>query len=74
MGFDVSNTDQLKKMILAQLPNNPAIFERLDKHGQRYSVDTELTGSDGTAIVRTDWIVDGEDGVPRLIFTYVKES
>ena len=74
MGFDISNADLLVQMIREQLPKNQAIVGLVDKHGQRYSVDMELTGPTGTAIVRTAWITEGEDETPRLISVYVKES
>ena len=74
LGYDIYNADQLIPMIREQLKNNPAIPGLADKHGQRYSVDMELTGPTGTAIVRTAWITDVDDEVPRLISIYVKDS
>lgn len=74
LGFDLSNANLLEQAIRENLADTPVVFGLLDKHGQRYSVDMELTGPAGTAIVRTAWITEGTDLIPRLVSVYVKES
>lgn len=73
-GFDLSNVDILMQLITDNLAINQSVKALLDKHGQRYFVDMQLTGPAGQAIVRTAWIVDIDSDVPRLVSAYVKES
>ena len=74
LGFDASDASQVSQLIRDGLRSNSATPGLLDEHGQRYSVDMELTGPSGTAIVRTAWIADSEDAAPRLVSFYVKGS
>lgn len=74
LGFDVSNAHLLEQAIRERLADSTVIYGLSDKHGQRYSIDMELTGPAGTAIVRTAWISDGIESNPRLVSVYVKES
>ena len=74
LGFDASDASQVAQLIRDGLRSNSATPGLLDEHGQRYSVDMELTGPSGTAIVRTAWIADSEDAAPRLVSFYVKGS
>lgn len=74
LGFDATNAQELTQTIREQLPQSKAIAGLADKHGQRYAVDMELTGPAGKAVVRTAWIVGGEDEAPRLVSAYVKRS
>ena len=51
---------------------NPATPGKCDEHGQRYTVDIPMTGPNGqTATVRTGWIIDSGQSIPRLATTYV---
>lgn len=74
LGFDATNAQELTQTIREQLPQSKAIAGLADKHGQRYAIDMELTGPAGKAVVRTAWIVDGENEAPRLVSAYVKRS
>lgn len=51
---------------------NPATPGKCDEHGQRYTVDIPMTGPIGqTATVRTGWIIDSGQSIPRLATIYV---
>jgi hypothetical protein len=71
LGFDLSNAAEFSAQILKQLPTGAVIAGKLDKHGQRYTVDVELTGPTGKSIVRTAWIIEKEGLPPRLVTVYV---
>lgn len=74
LGFDIENVPLLEQVIREKLAENLVVFGLSDQHGQRYSVDMELTGPAGKAIVRTAWITDIGSVIPRLVSVYVKES
>lgn len=74
LGYDAANAQDLAHAIRAKLSKGKAIGGLADKHGQRYAVDMELTGPAGKAVVRTAWIAEGDDEIPRLVSVYVKES
>lgn len=74
LGYDASNAQDLAHAIREKLSKGKAIGGIADKYGQRYAVDMELTGPAGKAVVRTAWIAEGDNEIPRLISVYVKES
>jgi len=72
LGFNQSNADELIKKIQQGVCENPATPGKCDEHGQRYTVDIPMTGPNGqTATVRTGWIIDSGQSIPRLATTYV---
>ncbi len=72
LGFNQSNVDKLIKKNQQGVCENPATPGKCDEHGQRYTVDIPMTGPIGqTATVRTGWIIDSGQSIPRLATTYV---
>ena len=56
LGFTTSNSDQLRDILLTQLPEAPVTGSRAnDEGGTSYEVRITVTGSDGTADFRTIW-------------------
>lgn len=39
--------------------------------GQRYVLDFELAGPNGSAIIRSAWIIRTGENVPRLVTCYI---
>ena len=61
----------LRNAILAAVRVEDAIIGVLNRHGQRYSVDFDMTHAGKTASVRSVWIVDTRSINPRLITCFV---
>lgn len=74
LGFEAKDAEQLAMMLRAELPAHPAQAGVSNAWGRLFYVDIPLTGPSGKAIVRTSWIIDEGQDVPRLTSFYVKES
>jgi len=74
LGLDASDAAQIVEAIRIALGKNPSVEGTPIQWGRVFTVDFPLTGPDGTAIVRTSWIIDNQDDVPRMTSFYVKES
>lgn len=48
-----------------------AVAGRSDRYGQRYTIDFELTGPTGQAMVRSARIIRTGETVPRLVTCYI---
>ena len=48
-----------------------AVVGARDEYGQRYDLDVEITGPDGSGTVRSTWIVRADESPPRLITCHV---
>lgn len=44
---------------------------RQDEFGQRYTVDFPVTTPQGTAMIRSAWIIGPHETFPRLVTCYV---
>ena len=73
LGFDKSNSDELIAQIKKGVTKFPAKLGLSDQYGQRYNVDIPVSGPNGSAVVRTGWIVDQGSSDPRLVTAYVKK-
>lgn len=61
------------KQVYSKLNESEAIVGKLDQYGQRYTVDMNITGPNGSSkIVRTGWIVKTGSANPELTTIYVK--
>lgn len=74
LGFTAANVGDLAAAIHAALPRSQATVRQTTQYGTLYSADLALTGPAGSAIVRTGWIVEPGDDVPRLTSAYVKNT
>ena len=73
LGFTRDNYEPLLEQISTQALDAEAILGRTDKHGQRYRVDLEITGTEGQReIVRTGWILEPDSDAARLVTLYVR--
>ena len=74
LGYNQSNANDLMEQIYEKLPGSKATLGKLDKYGQRYTVDIPITGPNGnTVIVRTGWIIKTGSDVPELTTIFVKD-
>lgn len=47
-----------------------AVAGKVDRYGRRYVIDFEFTGPNGTAMIRSVWIVRTGEDIPRLVTCY----
>jgi hypothetical protein len=74
LGFSAADAERLRSMILAAISKQEAVSGPSDEHGARYAVDFETQGLRGVVTIRTAWIIDRGDTVPRLVSCYVKRK
>ncbi len=74
LGFTGVDAERLREMILAAVLTMEAQPGAADEHGERYTVDFEAAGLHGVVIIRTAWIIDAGETVPRLVSCYVKRK
>lgn len=74
MGLTMTDAGHLRRMILDAVLTQDAIRGTTDKHGARYAVDFETQGLHGLVTIRSAWIIDAGESVPRLVSCYVKRK
>ncbi len=75
LGFDRDDRDTLAKAF-KELAQNAEVSASLDStHGRKYILDGRLRSPSGRSpVVRTIWIVDRGDDIPRLVTAYPYEE
>jgi hypothetical protein len=73
LGFTSADAERLREMILATVLTQEATQGVTDEHGTRYAVDFETQSLRSRVTVRTAWIIDTGETVPRLVSCYVKQ-
>ena len=75
LGFEKADWQKLEKVILDELPYHEAVFSRVDKWGEFYSVSLMVVGPNGkTAVVQTIWKIEtGKDYPSFVIPREIKE-
>ena len=61
-------------MIIAAISTEDATSAATDEHGARYAVDFSTRGLRGMVTIRTAWIIDQGETVPRMVSCYVKRK
>jgi hypothetical protein len=74
LGFTTEDAEKLRQMILIAVLSHESILGDTDEHGTRYVVDFEAQGLHRAVTVRTAWIIDTGETVPRLVSCYVKRK
>ena len=73
-GFDDGNASDLVDGLLAIAQNSLVEDSEKSRHGVKYVLDGELETPNGDMIqVRTVWIIENEDDVPRFVTAYPAE-
>ncbi len=72
LGFSSADAEKLRRMIVNAITLEDAMEARSDEHGQRYIVDFATEGLRGMVTIRTAWIIDPGETIPRLASCYVK--
>lgn len=71
LGISLEQADLLQKALLEAAATAEATATDQDSYGQRYVVDFIMKGPDGTATIRSSWIVRTGEDFPRLTSCYV---
>lgn len=72
LGLTADDAELLRDALLQAARTEEAIPTDQDEFGQRYVIDFQMQGSQGTAIVRSAWIVRTGEQFPRLTSCYVR--
>jgi hypothetical protein len=73
LGFTQPDAPHLQELIRQAILTSEAVEVAVNEHGTRYIVDFPTTSARRTIVVRTAWIIDAGETVPRLTSCYVKE-
>ena len=74
LGFSPPDAEKLRTMIIAAISTEDATSGATDEHGARYAVDFSTQGLRGMVTIRTAWIIDRGETVPRMVSCYVKRK
>src|SRR5580704_893362 len=73
LGLTADDADLLRRALLdaAQTRRDDLVATGNDQHGQRFTLDFEMTTAGGSAIIRSGWILPTGRRVLRLVTCYV---
>lgn len=71
LGLRANDAVFLQQKLLAAARTEEAKLDDKDVHGQRYSIDFDITTSVATARVRSGWIVRSNEDFATLVTCYV---
>jgi hypothetical protein len=74
LGFSVADVEKLRAMIVTAISREEATPGAADEHGERFVVDFGTQGLRGMVTIRTAWIVDRGEPVPRLVSCQLKRK
>ncbi len=72
LGMTKNDAPRLREMILQAVLTNEATEAGTSEHGTRFTVDFQTLGLKGSVTIRTAWIIDAGESVPRLTSCYIK--
>lgn len=72
LGLTTDDAELLCDALLQAALTEDATPTEQDAFGQRYVIDVQMQGPQGTAIVRSAWIVRTGEQIPRLTSCYVR--
>lgn len=73
LGIRQSDAEWLREILLVAARNEDATAAGKNRFGTLYVLDSTVTTSLGSAVVRSGWIVQFTEGFPRLTTCYVKK-
>ena len=71
VGLNQENADLLVDALREAAASGDAAAGKVDRYGCRYVIDFECTGPDGTAMIRSAWIVRTGEDIPRLVTCHI---
>ena len=72
LGFTIEHAEKLREALLTAAATEEATPAHNDRFGVRYIIDFAIAGPNGTATLRSTWIIRQGEAVPRLTSCYVK--
>lgn len=72
LGMTSNDASRLRDMILQAVLANDAFEAGTNLHGTRYTINFQTLGLKGPVTIRTAWIIDLGETIPRLTSCYVK--
>lgn len=73
LGLSAEDAEDLRGALLAAAKSDDAELSHEDEYGQRYTLDFEMSGPAGEALVRSLWIVRAGEDYARFVSCYVLE-
>ncbi|MGI0481894.1 DUF6883 domain-containing protein [Geminocystis sp. CENA526] len=70
LGINANDAEKLRLILLEVVKKHSCQLGRKDQYGQRYIIDFELEWQNKRAIVRSGWIIEHNDNIPRLTTCY----
>ena len=70
-GLNRDNAGLLVDALREAAASDDAAVGKADRYGRRHVIDFEFTGPNGTATIRSAWIVRTSESVPRLVTCYI---
>lgn len=71
LGLRKADAEELADELKFAVQNLEAELGKLDRYGQRYVLDFEMTRNLRAAKIRSVWIVDPDKDYPRLVTCFV---
>jgi hypothetical protein len=71
LGFTDADAERLRQMVIDAVLNSEAVAGAPTPYGERFTVDFEVTGLNGTVTIRSAWIVRNDEDFPRLTSCYI---
>ncbi len=71
LGIEVADSDELRFFLQQSLLTQEATLLNRNPYGQKYGMDVEMTRGDRRAIIRSIWIIRGNEDFPRLVTCYI---
>jgi hypothetical protein len=71
LGINQENSDLLLNALKQVALSSEASLGKLDEYGQRYLIDFPIAGPEGSATIRSAWIVRRDEDFPRLVSCYI---
>ncbi len=73
LGMTQDDAPRLREMILQAVLKNEALEAATNEHGMRFVMDFQTLGLKGEVTIRTAWIIDKGETIPRLTSCYIKK-
>lgn len=70
-GLSQDNADLLVDALRQAAASGDTAVGKVDRYGRRYAIDFEFAGPNGTAMIRSVWIVRTGENMPRLVTCYI---
>ena len=71
LGIKAQDAESIAEMLRWLASHAIATEERQDSHGKRFSIDFVLSTGQGSAMVRSAWIICSQEDFPRLTTVFV---